>query len=610
MRRRRLHLTIALLAIVLPSCKPKASQDQRHSEPLPANAYQPTLNMKSISSPEALGLDQGDTSGIVFGQQVHILPLHKGGITRKGATLAGTNSARLKYYGGPVLATMEIVQVNWGQGNFDSHVTATSTPSMASFFTQMLTSPLIPWLDSEYNTVAPVAPKTNQRIGYGHFLGLYSIAPKIKSQNLSDQQIQTELANQIAAGSLPAPSRDAVGQNNTYYAVFFPPHYRISLAPGAASCDYFCAYHGTIANAKGLGTVAYGVHPDMQAGSGCDIGCGDSTSVFSRSTSVASHELVEALTDPNVGIPQTIAAPIAWYDPANGEIGDICNGTTTTFQGCDGETYSVQTEYSNGQRDCIGWQPTACAHSDFAVRTSPFEVTVPAGARGQTTLATTKIGADGSASLVVDPTPAGLQVNLASSTIVAGASTVVTVATDPMLAVGSYPVTVRLTEGSIVRTADLTVQVVPSSPSPAIANGSFETGTLDGWTTAGSTAVETTLCHGSHACAQLGSRPATTGESAVSQNFTVPPGKSKLKLAVKVQCTSKVATAWTAVTYQESTAKTPKTLLAKTCRNTGQWLDVTGAVKAGHSYTITVINHDDGAAPAGNVTYVDDVLLQ
>jgi len=40
--------------------------------------------------------------------------------------------------------------------------------------------------------------------------------------------------------------------------------------------------------------------------------------------SVASHELVEATTDPAAGLATTFAPPLAWYDRAFGEIGDIC----------------------------------------------------------------------------------------------------------------------------------------------------------------------------------------------------------------------------------------------------------------------------------------------
>jgi hypothetical protein len=56
-------------------------------------------------------------------------------------------------------------------------------------------------------------------------------------------------------------------------------------------------------------------------------------------TSIASHELCEAITDPH---PWT-----GWNDDANGEIGDICAWQTGTING-----FTVQKEWSNDQMAC------------------------------------------------------------------------------------------------------------------------------------------------------------------------------------------------------------------------------------------------------------------
>ena len=49
------------------------------------------------------------------------------------------------------------------------------------------------------------------------------------ARRISDSQIQNELAAQIIAGHLPAPTTDAAGNNNTYYAIFFPHGNTITL---------------------------------------------------------------------------------------------------------------------------------------------------------------------------------------------------------------------------------------------------------------------------------------------------------------------------------------------------------------------------------------------
>jgi hypothetical protein len=91
----------------------------------------------------------------------------------------------------------------------------------------------------------------------------------------------------------------------------------------------------------------------MSSGSGCDTGCGTDPSLFNNQTSVASHEMVEAITDAAVGLATANAPPLAWYDQTNGEIGDICNAQQGTFVGSDGVTYTVQLEFSNQASDCI-----------------------------------------------------------------------------------------------------------------------------------------------------------------------------------------------------------------------------------------------------------------
>jgi cell division septation protein DedD len=268
--------------------------------------------------------------------------------------------AHLTYYGGRVVTNIEVVIVLWGSGSYESHITSTAAPNMQSFYQNALNSAYVDWLDFEYNTVnnSNNGTKTNQHILRGNCLGIVQITPSTSATTVSDTTIQNELIAQIDAGHLPVPASDSAGNNNTYYAVFFP--HGITITDGSASscvAGGFCAYHGTVAGPAPLGEFYYGVHPDMQAGSGCDLGCGGSTT-FNNETSVASHEMVETMTDAEVGLATFLAPPLAWYDNSNGEIGDICNAQQGTIVGGDGVTYTVQKEYSNKQSTCIVSEPT------------------------------------------------------------------------------------------------------------------------------------------------------------------------------------------------------------------------------------------------------------
>jgi hypothetical protein len=280
----------------------------------------------------------------------HILPMRSPEFFRNAPPAPA--SAHLTYYGGRVVSSLQVVQVVWGAGSYLPQVTSTSTPSIASFYQDVLNSSYVDWL-TEYDTVGLSTPTSNQAIGRGGFINQYVITPSTKSTTVDDSTVQTEIAAQIAAGHLPAPTTDGNGNTNTYYAIFFPNGTTITQ-DGSSSCvaGGFCAYHGTVAPSGTLREFFYGVHPDMQAGSGCDTGCGNG-SPFGNYTSVASHEMTETITDAEVGIAPNLAPPLAWYDVNNGEIGDICNAQQGTVTAADGVTYTVQAEWSNAQGACV-----------------------------------------------------------------------------------------------------------------------------------------------------------------------------------------------------------------------------------------------------------------
>lgn len=283
-----------------------------------------------------------DGALVEWGTRAHALPRRaEGEMPLSAAPLktAAAAGAHLTYYGGPVISNVKVVKVEYGAGTYQSFVTGTGSASMEGFYTGVTNSAYMDWL-SEYNT-------STQKIGRGTYAGNRAITPAStrNKSTITDANIQAELNAQITAGHLPAPD------GNTLYMVHFPKGKHISQG-GSMSCQAggFCAYHGTF---KRNGQyVYYGVMPDMSAGSGCDTGCGNGTA-FGNQTSVAAHEMIEAITDAAVGLATTFASPLAWYDQTNGEIGDICNGQQGTITGGNGATYTVQKEWSNSSNACI-----------------------------------------------------------------------------------------------------------------------------------------------------------------------------------------------------------------------------------------------------------------
>lgn len=304
-------------------------------------------------------------TAVVPGSRVTVMPYAFASTKTGPVSSAKTLSKNLTYYGGRVVSNLQVVNVLWGSGTFAPYVSSTGAGTNAAFLSGVLNSPYLAWLDNDYNTVTHNYKKhhSNQHIGYGTFFEQVQITPSQADsatngscgpQTVTDSQIQAEISAQIAAGTLPAPTHDAGGNDNTEYVVYFPAGTSISdtgstgYYSGCSMTNGFCAYHGTIGNVPGYGEAYYAVMPDFTG----VTGCGTSATEYDNETSVLSHELVETITDPEVGIATTTAPPLAWYSNTYGEIGDICNGQQAAITGTDNVTYSVQKQWSNSTQTC------------------------------------------------------------------------------------------------------------------------------------------------------------------------------------------------------------------------------------------------------------------
>src|SRR5439155_1003124 len=185
--------------------------------------------------------------------------------------------------------------------------------------------------------------------------------------------------------------------------------------------------------------------------------------------------------------------------------------------------------------------------------------------------------------------------------------------------------------------ATVTLTVAASS---GISNGGFESG-LASWTSAGSTAVATTA-HSGASAAKVGSSSPFNGDSSVAQTFTAPSGGGVLSFWYRVVCTDSVTYDWATATLRDNTTATTTTVLARTCSNTGLWNSASATLTAtlkdnttgttttllartcsntgvwnstsftltgGHSYTLTLIDHDDNYATDPTYTLYDDVTI-
>jgi len=472
---------------------------------------------------------------------------------------AAPAGAHLTYRGGPVISNVQVYQVLYGSGSYAPQISATTTPSIASFFGDIGNSTFLTGMLSEYNT--NISGGTNQIIGAGTFAGQFAIVPAAgnNGSTITDTQIQSELLSQITAGHLPAPVLDAGGHPNTLYMIYFPPGKTISQG-GSNSCQAggFCAYHGTTSNTFNSHNVLYGVLPDMQAGSGCATGCGNST-VFNNYTSVSSHEYAEAITDAQVGIATVIGPPLAWYDSTNGEIGDICNGQQGSYA-ANGTTYTVQLEFSNAANNCILPPPNNTAN--FSLSASPTSVSVAQGSGGSSTITVTPSGGfTGSVSLSTSALPSGVTAGFGTNPTTG--SSVLTFTASATATTGTSSITVTGTSGTLSHTTSVSLTVTgvatPNfslSASPAsltvkqgTSGGSTVTVTPSGGFTGSVTLSNSALPSG--VTAAFGTNP-TTGSSVLT--FTASATATTGTSTITVTGTSGTLTHTTTISLTISSA--------------------------------------------------------
>jgi hypothetical protein len=248
------------------------------------------------------------------------------------------------------------------------------------------------------------------------------------------------------------------------------------------------------------------------------------------------------------------------------------------------------------------------ASNDFSISASPTSVTVTQGGSGTSTISTAVTsGSAETVSLAASGVPAGASASFSPASVTAGGSSALTL-NSGSAAVGSYNITVTGTAASATHSTTVTFNV-QSSGGGALTNGTFETGNLSGWTSTGTTSVASSGAHGGTYAGQAGSSSPTNGDSTIVQTFTAPAGGGTLTGFYKVVCLDSVTYAWGNVTLRDNTTATTSTVVPNTCTNTGAWVQFSAALVANHSYTLTLLNHDDNYP--GDPIYVlyDDIAI-
>ncbi|HWB12432.1 MAG TPA: DUF4214 domain-containing protein [Pirellulales bacterium] len=214
------------------------------------------------------------------------------------------------YQGGPVINNAAVETVFLGQAWTTDSSLAQNAAQLDQFFSYLTGSSYMDLL-AQYGT-AQAGP-----IGHGSFVGQVDIPQDVwRRATVSDGTIQNVLDSDISSGAIAAPNGDSL------LFVFTPPNVVVSQG-GSRSNGFpegFAGYHNSFVDSAGQ-LVRYAVIPDPI---GNDRVAG--LAAFQQQTAASSHELAEAITDPD---------GTSWWDDTNDstsgyEIGDFADLASNT----------------------------------------------------------------------------------------------------------------------------------------------------------------------------------------------------------------------------------------------------------------------------------------
>jgi hypothetical protein len=218
------------------------------------------------------------------------------------------------YHGGALLPAVEAQAVYLG-GDWSTNSSLTSQTSQVDKFVSTIVNS--PYMDMLTNAGYNVGRGTASA---GVIDNVTLNKSTAASGGVTDLQIQKDLQAMISAGQVQTP--DA----NRLYIVYVEPGVVVHLDSSDASNTTFLGYHGAFAGTAA--GKAVDIHYDVIPYPGSPNFSPQSqgfSSAFNEMTTVTSHELAEAVTDPNVNY-----KALGWYDDnLNGEIGDLTSKTTT-----------------------------------------------------------------------------------------------------------------------------------------------------------------------------------------------------------------------------------------------------------------------------------------
>jgi hypothetical protein len=145
---------------------------------------------------------------------------------------------------------------------------------------------------------------------------------------ISDAFIRARLQADVNSGLVQAPNA------NTLYVVYVEPDVAVNLGAGQGTTQQgILGYHTAFVGTNGA-PIRYAVVVSP-GGAAHNSVLPEATTAIDQLTAVTSHELAEAVTDPDIDS-NVNNGRLGWFDPQRGEIGDVEENNPNAFVRLDG----------------------------------------------------------------------------------------------------------------------------------------------------------------------------------------------------------------------------------------------------------------------------------
>jgi len=387
-----------------------------------------------------------------YGQSQDVRPDGRGdrirGTPPKASTGAVVTSNGINYHGGPVLHTINVYYIWYGNWN---GLDPTGPPILTDFASNDGGSPYFD-INTTYADTAGSVPNAVT------FAGQTTVAGN--STSLSDNDVANIVGTAVGQfGGTP-------DTNGVYFVLTAP-----GINETSGFLTKYCGWHthGSFTNGVTTWDIKYAF---VGNASGPSLGnCAEQTSSSPNGdpgadamVSVIAHELDESATDPDLN---------AWYDSSGMENADKCAWTFgATYTASNGSLANMNL----GARDYLiqqNWlnaQGGLCTLSyvnpsgDFLLSASPSSQSVVQGSGASYSVTVTSSGGfSATVSLSASGLPPGASATLSPASISSGSgSSTLSITTSSNSPVGNYPITITATSTSPNLTYSATVTLVVS----------------------------------------------------------------------------------------------------------------------------------------------------